>query len=72
MARGFIPDKMRSAPFPHKNRTGLLRSPSGINPLTTLPSLTYSLCSADRAINPFAQICRVRNPTIARQSGSAG
>jgi hypothetical protein len=50
VARGFIPDGLRSSPekgvcgvsgTPHWMALGLLRSPSGINPLTT--EISFSL-----------------------------
>jgi hypothetical protein len=40
VVRGFIPDGSRSGPAFDSEKTGLLRSPSGLNPLATMSSLS--------------------------------
>ncbi|CAI8936857.1 hypothetical protein EMIT093MI4_60261 [Pseudomonas sp. IT-93MI4] len=57
MARGFIPDGRRSSPKSYKRGlsetpsaqvSGLLRSPSGINPLTTMNLFVSQMFSVYR------------------------
>jgi len=67
VVRGFIPDGLRSSPKtiqpdlsdkPSKPGLGPLRSPSGINPLTT--DKYFKLCVVERSLWP-SSICTTRN-----------
>jgi hypothetical protein len=50
VARGFIPDGLRSSPVFSESKVGPLRDPSGINPLTTMnPLSTGNPFSSDKS-----------------------